>query len=111
VGGSPRSNEVSLKPAYSAAPAAPQRLKATAKQAGVMLTWSAPKDQGTSPITGYRIYRSTVAGAETFLAAVGNTTHYSDDGLTSGTTYFYKVTAVSAAGESAKSNEDSAKAK
>lgn len=105
------SNEVVLKPVFSAAPSAPQRLKATAKQAGVLLTWSAPKDQGTAPITGYKIYRSTVPGMETFVTSVGNTTYYIDDGLVAGTTYYYKVSAVNAVGESPKSNEDSAKAK
>lgn len=110
-GDSATSNEVALTPAYTAAPSAPQRLKATAKKGGVMLTWSAPKDQGTAPVTGYRIYRSVAPGLETFLVAVGNTTHYSDEGLASGTTYYYKVTAVNAVGESPKSNEDSAKAK
>ncbi len=111
VGVSPRSNEQALTPQVSAPPAAPRRLKSTAKQGGVMLTWSAPKDQGTSPVTGYRIYRSTAPGLETFQAAVGNTTHFTDDGLTSGTTYYYVVTAVSAAGESARSNEDTAQPK
>jgi hypothetical protein len=110
-GDSATSNEVALTPAFKAAPTAPQRLKATAKKGGVMLTWSAPKDQGTAPITGYRIYRSTVPGLEQFLIAVGNTTHYSDEGLAAGTTYYYQVAAVNAVGESPKSNEDSAKAK
>jgi hypothetical protein len=111
VGGSPRSNEVALTPAFKAAPSAPQKLKATGKQGGVLLTWSAPSSQGTARITGYRIYRSTVAGAETFVTATGNTTRYIDDNTNSGTTYFYKVSAVNAVGESPKSNEDSAKAK
>ena len=111
VGGSPRSNEVALTPAVTRAPSAPQRLKATAKQSGILLTWSAPKDAGTAAVTGYKVYRGTAPGAEMFLVSVGNTTHFSDDGLTSGTTYYYRVSAVSAAGESPKSNEDSAKAK
>jgi len=105
------SNEISLKPAFSAVPSAPQRLKAMAKQGGVLLTWSTPKDQGTAAITGYKIYRSTVPGLETYVASTGNTTHFIDDGLKAGTTYYYKVTAVNAVGESPKSNEDSAKAK
>jgi hypothetical protein len=105
------SNEVALKPAFKAAPSAPQRLKASAKKGGVMLTWSAPADQGTAPVTGYRVYRSAAPGLETFLVAVGNTTHYSDEGLASGATYYYKVTAVNAVGESPKSNEDSARVK
>jgi hypothetical protein len=111
VGGSPRSNEVALTPAVTRAPSVPQRLKATAKQGGVMLTWSKPADQGTSPVSGYRVYRGTAPGTETLLTSVGNTTHFIDDGLASGTTYYYVVTAVSAAGESPKSNESSAQPK
>jgi hypothetical protein len=111
VGASPRSNELALTPQFSAAPGAPRHLKATAKQGGVMLTWSAPKDQGTAPVTGYRIYRSTMPGLETFRTAVGNTTHFVDDNVTSGTTYYYQVTAVNSVGEGARSNEDSASPK
>ena len=110
-GESSTSNEVALTPAYKAAPGAPQRLKATAKKGGILLTWSAPKDQGTAPITGYRIYRGTVPGLETFLTSVGATTRFSDGGLASGATYYYTVSAVNAVGESPKSNEDSAQVK
>jgi hypothetical protein len=106
-----RSNEVALTPAYTAAPSAPRRLKATGKKGGVMLTWSAPASSGTAPITNYRIYRGTAPLTKTLLTTVGNTTRFSDNSGPAGTNYYYQVTAVSSVGESARSNEDSARPK
>ena len=54
------------------------------------LAWT-PGSNGGSAITGYRIYRGTSAGGETFLANVGNVTSYTDTSAFNGTTYFYKV--------------------
>ncbi len=73
------------------------------------LRWSAPADGG-SPISGYRIYRGRTAGSEVFLAAAGNVTVYKDSATRSGSTYFYRVTAVNVLGEGPMSNEASAKA-
>jgi fibronectin type 3 domain-containing protein len=90
------------------APSAPQNLKATAGNAQVMLSWSAPPSSGGSTITNYNIYRGTVSGAETWLTAVGNVLAYADSTVTNGQTYYYQVTAVNSVGESALSNEASA---
>ena len=66
------------------------------------LTWSA-----FPSATSYNLYRSTSAGTEggtayqTGLASPS----YTDTGLTAGTSYYYKVAAVTASGESAHSNE------
>src|SRR5262249_31409393 len=73
----------------------------------VALAWSVPSDGG-SPITNYRVYRSTATGTETLLTTLGNVTTFNDTGLTNGITYFYKVSAVNAVGESVLSNERSA---
>jgi hypothetical protein len=70
-----------------------------------LLTWQAPDDHG-SAITGYKVYRRTAGTSSTLLATVNATSlSYSDSQLTSGTTYYYTVTAVNANGESAASNE------
>lgn len=106
------SNEVSLTPqAQGRTATAPQRLKALGKHDGILLTWSAPKDSGTSPVTKYRVYRGTASGVLSQLAEVDPTTRYNDTSAAKGVRYFYAVSAVNAAGESAKSNEDSAEVK
>ncbi|MEO7804966.1 MAG: fibronectin type III domain-containing protein [Actinomycetota bacterium] len=74
---------------------------------GIELAWSVPFDGG-SPITGFRIYRSTTSGSETFLAAVSNVTTYTDVSLTDLATYYYRVSAVNVLGEGPLSNESSA---
>jgi len=67
-----------------------------------------PLVQGGTPITGYKIYRSTSSGTETGYVSLGNVTSYTNTALTSGTTYFYKVRAVNSVGISSPSNEASA---
>ncbi len=106
-----QSNVLQLTPQFSAVSSAPQRLKALGKQGGILLMWSAPKSSGTAAVTGYKIYRGTASGNLTLLTTVGNENRYQDTGLSSGTRYFYQVTAVNAVGESARSNEDSAEPK
>jgi hypothetical protein len=69
------------------------------------LQWVAPGDNG-SMITGYRVYRRTAGEPLEFLLAKGPAAFSADDThVTSGTTYFYVVTAVNAVGESGPSNE------
>lgn len=89
-------------PTEPAAPAAPL-LKGTRDSSGIRLTWQAP-DNGGSDITGYRVYRGTAPGAETFLASTTSTS-YNDTSVVAGTAYYYKVSAVNSVGEGARSNE------
>jgi fibronectin type 3 domain-containing protein len=107
VGESIRSNEMSATP-FAVAPGAPTLNGAIAGTGTVALAWSPPSSNGGSAITGYRIYRSTSSGSETLLTAVGNVTSWTDTGVTNGTTYYYKVSALNSAGESVSSNERSA---
>ena len=87
---------------------APQNLLATAGTGSVALTWDTPSNDGGSPITGYKIYRSTSSGTETAYVNLGNVNSYTNTGLTPGVTYFYKVAAINALGVSPQSNEASA---
>ena len=84
-------------------PAAPTGLTATGSVAQVTLNWTA-----SAGATSYNIYRSTISGAETLLVRSGDSTHYLDGAGVSGTTYYYKVSAVNSGGESPLSNEASA---
>ena len=73
----------------TAAPAAPTALIASANsQTQINLSWSAPSDDGGTPITGYRIEAST--NSSTWSDLVANTrstaTNYSHTGLTAGST-------------------------
>jgi aryl-phospho-beta-D-glucosidase BglC (GH1 family) len=67
-------------------------------------------DLSWKPVTGatsYRLYRSAQSGYQPAMAAVSNITgtSHSDTGLNDGTTYYYKVVAVNAAGISGDSPE------
>src|SRR2546422_1482833 len=94
--------------ATSTVPSPPQNLQATGGNAQVSLSWSIPSNIGNSDITGYKIYRSTGSGTETFLATTGNVLSYTDGSVTNSQTYYYKVTALNSAGESPQSNEANA---
>jgi hypothetical protein len=91
-------------------PAAPTNLAATPSgKRKINLTWT----QSASPgITQNKVYRATTPGGPyTLRATLATTTSYLDSGLTSGTRYYYRVTAVSSGGESGFSNEASAQAR
>lgn len=93
-------------PTPSQPPSAPISLTTSPNLApGIGLSWSAPANTGTSPISGYVVYRGTSSGSETFLAAIGPTTSYTDTGVSNGTTYWYQVSAVSSAGTGPRSTE------
>ncbi len=81
-------------------PSAPTRVVAAANgQTAIALSWSAPEDDGGSPITGYGIEWSPDGRSWTRLASTGaDATNYSDVGLAAGTTRYYRICAVNSAG-------------
>ncbi|MGO8672337.1 MAG: choice-of-anchor tandem repeat GloVer-containing protein, partial [Capsulimonadaceae bacterium] len=83
----------------------PLTLSATAGNASVSLVWTIQ-----SGATSFSVYRGTSSGGEstTPIESALTTTNYTDTGLSNGTTYYYTVTAMSAAGTVAQSNEASA---
>jgi fibronectin type 3 domain-containing protein len=96
-----------LSPPAPTVPGSPGTPQASAGNAIVSLTWSAPGSNGGSPISGYKVYRRTSTDPEAHIASVSSTS-FTDSGLTNGTTYFYRISAVNAVGEGAKSAEASA---
>jgi hypothetical protein len=91
---------------YTDVPQPPTNLTATAVSSSqINLNWTAPSNNGGSPITHYVIYRGSFFGGETLLSTIGNVTSYSDTTVSGSQSYFYKVTAVNSIGESAQSNE------
>ena len=90
------------------APSAPTSLTATAGNAVVQLSWTAPTSDGGSAITGYRVYRGISAGSEAPLQTIGVAAGYADMTAVNGTTYYYKVSALNSVGEGPLSNGASA---
>lgn len=82
-------------------------LTAQGANAQVSLAWTTPAP-GSSPLTGYNLYRGTASGAETLLTSVGLVNAYADTGLVNGQAYYYVIGAVNGAGEGALSLEVSA---
>ena len=79
----------------------------TPVQHTVSLTWNA----SSSTVIGYRVYRSETSGGSynTLTGSSLNALTYADSTVASGTTYYYVVTAVDAAGnESVYSNQATA---
>ncbi len=92
-------------------PGAPAGLAAVPGNGQVTLSWAAPASDGGSPVTGYIIYQGTSPGGETGTPVNGSpvtVTSYPVTGLTNGTTYYFTVVAVNAAGLSPPSDEASA---
>ena len=89
-------------------PSAPTALSALAGDGSATLSWTAPSFDGGSSISGYRIYRGTSPNPSGVLTTVGVQTSYTDTSATNGTTYYYKVSALNANGESPLSNQSSA---
>jgi len=85
-------------------PDKPTVVGAVAAVKKVTLTWTAPTNTGGLALTGYKI---TATGIST--TASDSATSKTVEGLTDGTTYSFKITAVNANGDSALSDFSDAK--
>src|SRR5580700_834150 len=103
-GESANSPEVSATPvAPLSAPATPTGLQTTGGNALVTLSWNASAGAAT-----YNVKRSTPNGGPYNTAVASPTaTNYTDTTATNGTTYYYVVSAVNTAGQSANSAQAS----
>jgi fibronectin type 3 domain-containing protein len=105
AGESSNSSQVSATPAAAPQPpAAPTGLTAAPGNALVNLTWTA-----SAGATSYHVKRSTTNGSGYAQIAVPTAASFGDTGLTNGTTYYYVVSALNAAGEGANSAQASGK--
>lgn len=87
------------------APAAPSGLTAAGGNAVVDLSWT----DNSSDETGFKLERSPDGTTWTQIAApTANATTYHDSGLSAATTYYYRLRATNAAGDSYYSNTASA---
>ena len=73
----------------------PPCLSGTRDGSGVHLAWRVP-DNGGADITGYRIFRGTASGNETFLAQIGRKTTFDDPTADPSQSVYYYVRAVNA---------------
>ena len=89
------SNSLAVTPVL----ATPAIIVARAGNKQATLVWTA-----SGGATGYWVYRSTASGTEVKVAQVVGVGDV-DTGLTNGTTYYYKVSAVDGTGETSLSNE------
>ncbi|HNL25721.1 MAG TPA: fibronectin type III domain-containing protein, partial [bacterium] len=99
------STQVSGTPTDMTAPSKPNVLAAVAGNTSIILTW---RKNIESDVIRYRIYRGTTAAPTT---QVDSTTSASDttktySGLTNGTTYFFRVTAVDGHGNFSVYSDD-----
>jgi hypothetical protein len=87
---------------YTGVPAAPGSLAATVQSSSqVKLTWT----DNASNESGFIIERSTDGTAFAYLTTVGaNVQSFTDTDLTASTTYYYRVKAINAVGDSPDSN-------
>jgi len=87
-----------VTPTAGTPPNAPTALVATAGNAQLALSWTAPSAPGTSAITGYSVEYTPSGGSATTVNTGSTATSYTLTGLTNGTSYSVRVRAVSAAG-------------
>ena len=73
-------------------------LTVTAGNRSVYLNWTAPVNDGGSPITKYEVLRGTISGQYSFVGYTKGST-FNDTNIPGGIEYFYVVAAFNAVGE------------
>ncbi len=88
-------------------PGQPRNVKADLLSDGIEISWDAPFDDGSSPITSYVIYREEEGGEKELLEEVdGETFAYFDETIRSDTEYRYSVSAINEEGEGEQATTD-----
>ncbi|MCG7845260.1 MAG: leucine-rich repeat protein [Methanomassiliicoccales archaeon] len=103
IGASLPSETVSATP--SPYPGSPTLTQAEAGLRNVSLTWTAPANNGSGPITGYQIYYADEAAWTLYDTVDDLVFDQIVTGLTGGTTYHFGIKAVNADGSSVMSND------
>lgn len=88
---------------YYTLPSDPQSITLTAGSSQASVSWTAPADDGGTPITSYTLQRATNAGFTTGVVTTTGLTGLNTTvtGLTNGTPYYFRVYAVNAVGTAA----------
>jgi hypothetical protein len=86
-------------------PDAPTGISSTSNAVSITLTWTAPSNNGGSPVTDYYFeYSTDNTNTIPISHTPSNATTYTFTGLDSGTTYYFHVAAVNAQGTSTNAN-------
>lgn len=91
--------------ASAALPSAPLNPALVSADVRLTLNWTKPLSDGSTPVTGYNIYRSTGPALEVYYRGVCNCTSWIDTNVSNGVTYYYNVTAVNSIGQGVSSVE------
>lgn len=87
-----------VTPTAGTPPGAPTGLAATAGNAQIALSWTAPASAGSSAITGYTVEYTPSGGSAQTVSTGSTSASYTLTGLTNGTAYTVRVAGVSAVG-------------
>jgi len=79
-------------------PTAPSGVQGVARDSAVKLSWTAPTDDGGTPIQTYRITPYIGPSAQTTILTGSNATNATVGGLTNGTAYTFSVAAMNGVG-------------
>ncbi len=103
--GNCKDNKPTLTGYHISIPDKPLKLIAVAGIGKITLNWNAPTDDGGSPITGYRIYRSKVSGQGFNLLQETSETSFINTQVEIDQRYYYKISAINDVGEGSTTNE------
>lgn len=107
--GTATSNAVNPAAAGATAPGAPTGLAATAGNASASLSWTAPSSNGGAGITDYLVeYQPSSGSWTTFADGTSTSTTATVTGLTNGTAYAFRVSAINSIGTGTASSTASA---
>lgn len=107
AGEGPDSNQASATPQAPQLPPAPTGVSAVSnRRQRITVSWTA-----VAGATSYRVKRSTTSGGPYTVVGSPTGTSFTNTGLTSGTTYYYVVSAVNGVGEGPNSAQASAVAR
>lgn len=86
---------------FPAAPSEPRDVDTTSGAAGsATLTWAAPEEQGSTPVSSYRVTYTDPNGAAVTTTVGPDATSYTATGLTPGASYTFTVSAINSIGAS-----------
>jgi len=87
-------------------PSKPLDIIVVAGDSYVLITWSAPLNDGGSPIIKYEVFKGKTSNEETYLTAISSSeSYYNDTDVINGVVYYYYITAKNDLGAGPQSDE------